>query len=101
MATVSELPPVLDNQTANRFELTVDGHLSALTYRVVGPRLALIHTEVPHALEGRGIGGALVRAALARAVDEKLVLVPKCPFARSWLEEHASETEGVEIDWGT
>jgi uncharacterized protein len=41
----------------------------------------LAHTEVPLQLEGRGIGGRLVTAAVDRAAREGPTLVPLCPFA--------------------
>lgn len=90
---------VVDNPSAHRFEVTVDGHLAELDYRVNGSRLVLIHTEVPDELGGHGIAGALVRAALQRAAREGLTLVPVCPFARQWLEEHPDEIGAVAVDW--
>jgi predicted GNAT family acetyltransferase len=39
-------------------------------------------------LEGRGIGGALVRAAVEHAADTGLTVVPQCPFAAHWIESH-------------
>jgi predicted GNAT family acetyltransferase len=59
----------------------------------------LIHTETPDELEGRGIGSALVRAALDAAAAAGLTLVPRCPFAREWLERHPEEAARVQIDW--
>jgi GNAT superfamily N-acetyltransferase len=68
---------------------------------LLGLILILIHTEVPEALAGRGIGGRLVRAAVASARAEHLTIVPWCPFARRWLADHHDEAEGVTIDWNT
>jgi hypothetical protein len=59
-----------------------------LAYERSDGRLALLHTEVPGELEGRGVGGALVRQAVAWARGEGLEVVPLCPFAASWLERH-------------
>ena len=92
-------PAVVDNPAANRFELHVDGHLAELVYHVHGRRLVLVHTGVPDELEGGGLGGKLVRAALERARAEQLVVVPRCPFAAKWLHRHPDAAEGVEIDW--
>ena len=86
---VSDSADVIDNTDASRFELRADGWLAELVYRVRGNRLVLIHTEVPLELEGRGIGGRLVTAAVDRAAREGLTLVPLCPFARGWLEKVA------------
>ncbi len=63
--------------------------------------MLLVHTEVPEAWGGRGIGGRLVRAALARAKANGLTVVPWCPFARRWLQEHPDEAAAVTIDWET
>jgi predicted GNAT family acetyltransferase len=97
---MTEAPQVTDNQAARRFELTRNGELALLQYRLHAGRLALIHTEVPQALGGRGLGGALVQAAVDRAARDGLTLVPLCPFARSWLERHPDAAAGVTIDWG-
>ena len=90
---------VVDDAAGEHFVLTEDGHAAELVYHLNGNRLVLIHTEVPEELEGRGIGGTLVRAALDRARRENLTIVPNCPFARSWLERHRDATEGITIDW--
>jgi predicted GNAT family acetyltransferase len=88
-----------DNRAGGRFELVVDGHLAELVYQRVGDRLVLVHTEVPEALGGRGLGGVLVRAALDAAAREGLTIVPECPFARRWLEGHPDEAARVTIEW--
>jgi uncharacterized membrane protein YoaK (UPF0700 family)/predicted GNAT family acetyltransferase len=100
MVHVNDAPQVTDNQAESRFELLADGHLAELDYRLNGKRLVLIHTETPVELEGRGIGGRLVAAAVDRAQREGLTVVPLCPFARGWLERHGAEATDVTIDWG-
>jgi predicted GNAT family acetyltransferase len=96
---VSDSAGVADNAEGSRFELRADGWLAELAYRVRGDRLVLVHTGVPPELEGRGIGGRLVTAALDRAAREGLVVVPLCPFARSWLERHPEAASRATIDW--
>ena len=98
---VSDSAAVIDNTDASRFELRADGWLAELVYRIRGDRLVLVHTEVPVELEGRGIGGRLVTAAIDRAVREGLTLVPLCPFARGWLERHPEAASKAVIDWGS
>jgi predicted GNAT family acetyltransferase len=97
---VTDTSQITDNTEACRFELTVDGQLAELGYRIRGNRLVILHTGVPPELEGRGIGGALVTAALDRAVRDDLTVVPLCPFARGWLERHPDAAARVTIDWG-
>jgi hypothetical protein len=101
MDTVADAGQIIDNTEASRFELTADGRLAELQYRHRGRRLVITHTGVPPELEGRGIGGALVAAALDRAVAEELTVVPLCPFARGWLERHPDIAARAAIDWGT
>jgi uncharacterized protein len=90
---------VIDNAAESRFELRQDGRLAELVYHLRGNRLVLVHTEVPDELEGRGIGGRLVTAAIDRAAREGLTLVPLCPFARGWLERHPEAAAQAVIDW--
>jgi predicted GNAT family acetyltransferase len=101
MTSPTENADVTDVPAEHRFVARVDGHEAELVYRLAGDRLTLVHTEVPEALGGRGLGGHLVRAALDRARREGLTVVPWCPFARRWLREHEDEATGVTIDWRT
>lgn len=97
---VTEAPQIIDNQAAARFEYEADGQFAELSYRTRADRLVLMHTETPAELEGRGIGGALVRAAVDRAQRDGLTVVPLCPFARAWLEQHPDVASRVKIDLG-
>ena len=94
---MSDEPEIVDDQAKSRFEVTIDGNLAELIYRRRADRLVLVHTEVPDELEGRGLGGKLVSAAIDRAEREGLVVVPECPFARSWLERHPEVAQRVTI----
>ena len=96
---VSDSAEVTDNPGASRFELRTGGRLAELVYHLRGDRLVLVHTEVPEELEGHGIGGRLVTAAVDRAVREGLTLVPLCPFARGWLQRHPDAESKAVIDW--
>ncbi|MGD0311264.1 MAG: GNAT family N-acetyltransferase [Acidimicrobiales bacterium] len=92
------MPDVIDLPEQSRFELNVDGRVAELVYRVEGRHLVLVHTEVPEALGGQGIGGRLVQAAVERAAAEGLTIVPRCPFARQWLERHPDAAARVPVD---
>ena len=93
------VPAVVDNPAEHRFTLREDGHVAELVYRLDGSHLVLIHTGVPEALGGRGLGGHLVKAAVDRAEAEGLTLVPECPFAKGWLEKHPDDAARVSIEW--
>ena len=101
MVYMSDAQQVTDNPAKSRFEFAADGRLAELLYRRNGKRLVLVHTEVPVELEGHGIGGKLVAAALDRAAEDGMTVVPSCPFARSWLERHPDAASRATIDWGS
>ena len=90
---------VVDNAERNRLEAVVDGHLARLDYVVKDGRLLVEHTVVPDELEGQGLGGTLVAAAVDKARAAGLAIVPHCSFTRSWLERHPDGHDGVEVDW--
>jgi uncharacterized protein len=92
---------VTDNQPESRLEIHADGQLAELIYRLRPGRLVIIHTGVPEALGGQGLGGQLVQAALAKAAANDLTVVPLCPYARSWLQRHPDQAAKVQIDWTT
>src|SRR5260221_12386514 len=58
---------VIDNRPESRFQLTVDGAVAELRYRRRADRLVLLHTEVPEAVGGHGIGRPLRQAGFAPA----------------------------------
>ena len=79
---------VVNNESARRFEVTVDGHTGFLQYSRTAERINLLHTEVPPELGGRGLGGTLAKAALDFARDANLRVTPSCPFVKKYLEKH-------------
>lgn len=79
---------VQNNETASRFEVRLDGQTAMLTYQRRGDKLALTHTEVPPAFEGRGVGSALARAGLDYAREHGLTVTPACGFVASYVQRH-------------
>jgi predicted GNAT family acetyltransferase len=57
--------------------------------------IELHHTIVPEEERGRGVGGTVVRAAIAYAREQRLRVIPTCPFVSAWLKEHPEEREPV------
>jgi predicted GNAT family acetyltransferase len=90
---------VRDETDDGRLVLTQDGATAELDYSVEDGLLKLLHTEVPEAFRGHGVGARLVAAAVAKADIEGLTMVPWCPYARRWLKEHPQATGGVTVDF--
>lgn len=79
---------VVHNPAASRFEATIDGQLAVCEYRRQGQHVAFTHTEVPWALEGRGIAAVLVRHALDWARSEGLRVRPLCSYVAAYMRRH-------------
>lgn len=94
---VDDQPQVRQNTGAGRFELADAPDSTFLEFRRDGSLLTLVHTQVDDDLEGRGIGSALVRAALDHAEHEGLTIRPDCPFARGWLDRHPDRAAELDI----
>lgn len=71
------------------FECQVDGLRCVIDYRLQGEVMHIDHTEVPPALEGRGIAAAMVRFALAHAREHGLKVNPLCSYVRVYMQRHA------------
>ena len=76
-----------------RFEAVVDGHQCVADYLRRGQQAVFHHTEVPSALQGRGIAAKLVAEALAWARSEGLKVVPSCSYVRVYIDRHPSEQD--------
>jgi predicted GNAT family acetyltransferase len=79
---------VTHNEAAQRYEARIDGVLALIQYERRGDRMVFLHTEVPEALEGRGIAGTLARTALEDARARNLTVVPLCPFVSGYIRRH-------------
>jgi predicted GNAT family acetyltransferase len=89
--------PVITNAPArDRYEAHLDGELAGvLEYIVKRGRIALVHTEVLPAQEGRGVGSALVRFALDDARRRELGVIALCPYVRNYLTRHPQDDDIV------
>ncbi len=87
---------VQHDESRHRFFLDVSGGTAELVYRRLDDRtLDLVHTAVPDAAAGQGIGGKLAKAAFGWARQSGARLVVTCPFVRKWLERHPDEQDLV------
>jgi predicted GNAT family acetyltransferase len=80
---------VRDNQEHHRFELEVEGVTAFSEYSRKSGVVTFIHTEVPDALSGKGVGSRLAKGALdlVRSRGEKVIA--KCPFIAAYIQKHA------------
>jgi hypothetical protein len=87
---------IAHNAGASRFEALLDDQLGVCAYRLHGDIAVFVHTEVPPALQGRGVAAALVRAALQWARDSGLRVRPACSYVAVYMRRHPETLDLVE-----
>lgn len=84
---------VVDNPAKERFELAVGDAIAAAYYQRRGDTIALIHTEVPEQLSGRGIGSKLAEGVFALIRKDGRKALPQCPFMAAWAKRHPQDVD--------
>lgn len=79
---------VVHLQEKQRFEIHIEGYIAELTYRLHDGTITFLHTGVPPALEGQGIGTKLVKAGLDYARTNDLEIKSLCWFVTLYLKRH-------------
>jgi predicted GNAT family acetyltransferase len=85
---------VRHNEAAHRYELDTPHGTAITVYRTQGESRIFTHTEVPPPDEGRGIGAALVRAALDDSKANGFRIVPACSFVAAFMRRHPEYGSG-------
>jgi uncharacterized protein len=86
---------IFNNEQRQQFQTEIDGQLASLEYRLHEGKIVLMHTEVPPALGGRGIGSALVEYALNYARTHHLPVKIYCPFVAAYVRRHPEQQDIV------
>ena len=86
------------NPASGRLELDIDGTTAFIEYKLSQQTLYLIHTEVPPAFEGKGVGRAIVEKALQYAKENNYKVAPRCAFVQSYLKRHEEWNDIVAPD---
>jgi len=79
---------VIHDASAHRFTAEVEGQHAVLDYTISGDVMTITHTEVPHAIGGRGIAAELMRAALSTARTAGRKVIPVCSYATAYMIKH-------------
>lgn len=87
---------VIHNPASSRFEVPLGDALAECAYIRQGNVLALVHTEVPAAMQGMGIAAQLVKAALDWARAEGLRVRPRCSYVVSYMRRHPETQDLLE-----
>ncbi|WP_246199741.1 GNAT family N-acetyltransferase [Arthrobacter zhaoguopingii] len=81
---------VFQNIPRSRFEVRAGGHYVGQAAYVDDERdhRIFFHTAVIDEYAGQGIAGTLAEYALSRTVAEARIIVPVCPYIKSYLAGH-------------
>jgi predicted GNAT family acetyltransferase len=86
---------VTNNETAHRYELVIDGQTAIAAYERRGDVVVFTHTEVPQALEGRGVGSRLIKSALADVRQQGRCVRADCSFVADYLARHPDAADAI------
>jgi predicted GNAT family acetyltransferase len=96
MGAPETAPAVADNPAVSRYELHAGGELAGfVAYRLRGPVISLVHTEVDPRFQGAGYAARLARFSLDDARDRNLAVLPFCPYIQSWIRKHPEYSDLV------
>jgi predicted GNAT family acetyltransferase len=84
---------------AHCFEAALEGGRGQVAYRLGGDVMTIVHTEVDPSLQGTGLAGQLVQAALDHAREQGLQVKPVCSYADSYMRRHP-DTEALRAPEG-
>lgn len=80
---------IMDNPERHRIELRSGGSIAGFVHYERRARLmALTHTDVAPQFAGRDLAGQLITAALERARDDGLEVLPFCSYASGFIARH-------------
>jgi predicted GNAT family acetyltransferase len=78
---------IIKNVDQARYEMRVGDHIALVQYRnETDGTVCLLHTEVPPALEGQGIGSKLAKGVLDYIRSDGQRVVPHCTFIAAYLD---------------
>ncbi|HET7084529.1 MAG TPA: GNAT family N-acetyltransferase [Rhizomicrobium sp.] len=79
---------MIDNTEQGRFEREENGLLAWAEYRVRDGKYHIPHVEADPSLRGTGAAGRLMQDIVDHARGQKLVIEPRCSYARAWFARH-------------
>ena len=85
---MSDKAEIINNEELQQFEYRTGNELATLTYKFYKKDIALMHTNVPDSLAGKGIASALAEYAFeyAKKINKKIMVY--CPFVAAYLKKH-------------
>lgn len=78
----------------DRFEITTEGRVAGFTqFTDHAGRRVFSHTEIGEDFGGQGLGGIVVGEAIEATREDGLLIVPLCPYVKTWLTKHPEHSD--------
>ena len=87
---------IINNTDQQQFEVHMDDHVAVLIYRFYKNDIALMHTEVPKSMEGKGVASALAEYAFKYAKENNKRVMVYCPFVAAYVKRHPEVGEQLD-----
>jgi predicted GNAT family acetyltransferase len=72
-----------------------DERLAEMEISISGNNLTVYHTEVAEKLKGKGVAGELLKKMIAYVRENKLKVIPLCPYVNAQFKRHPEEYADV------
>lgn len=79
---------VSDNRHLSQFEVSYETKIAFLQYKITGPVISLLHTEVSEEIGGKGIANALADHAFKFAAAHDMKVKNYCAFISAYVKRH-------------
>ena len=90
---------IFNNKDLMHFEIHDGNHVAFLEYRFYKKDIALMHTEVPESMSGKGIASVLATYAFKYAKDNSKPVMVYCPFVAAFLKRHPEYREQLDKEF--
>ena len=88
-----------NNEKLMHFEIHEGDDIAYLEYRFYKKDIALMHTEVPESMGGKGVASALAEYAFKFAKEHKKPVMVYCPFVAAYLKRHPELREQLDKEY--
>ncbi|MFE6555332.1 GNAT family N-acetyltransferase [Streptomyces sp. NPDC057746] len=88
---------VVDDPEARQYALYVDGvQAGTMSYRIVGQRRVLGHTEIDEAYRGRGLSQILIQAVLDDLREKQQKVTIYCPAVDRFIKQRVKYADVID-----
>ncbi|KAI8424156.1 hypothetical protein MSG28_002748 [Choristoneura fumiferana] len=88
---------VVNNVAKQQFSVSLRGIDAVLAYQQSGKGITFVHTDVPQAFQGKGVGKLLAKYAFDHAKNNKLDVICQCHFLAKYYENNISDYKGLNV----